>query len=67
MKNLNINVGDTAMVDKEIRTVTDIVKNAINQPVIIWQSKHSEGATMPIYWKELVRGIPQDRRRDIDD
>lgn len=34
----------------ELRTITDIVSNTENNPVVVWASKNSEGACMPSIW-----------------
>ena len=61
----DVQVGETALIDGDTRTVVSIIKNTDGAPVVVWRgrNKDSEGGCMPAHWKEWRDGKPQNKRR----
>lgn len=46
-----MNIGEIITVDGKWRKIKNIINNVKNQPVVVWESKHREGACIPQIWK----------------
>lgn len=59
MNQLNIVVGDQAIVEREIREVTALPRNKDNDLTVAWKSKYSSGVCVPSLWLDwLANGGP---------
>lgn len=61
---MSIDVGDTVVVNNEIRTVTDLRRNSENGIIVIWASGvQTKGGCIPALWNEWAQGVDQNQRR----
>ena len=53
-------IGDTAVVGNTLREVTDLILNECGDTIIVWKSRHAEGACMFSVWSDWENGIVSD-------
>lgn len=54
METPKIEIGDEAIVEREIREVTNLIRNTKNDLVVVWESKYSGGACVPSLWLDWL-------------